>query len=81
MYYSSVAVRLFHLLTYSLSPLTRSRKELAHAQLVSEVLSQLVGRFKPDVSLIKRRIEDLIARDYLERPDDEDGPSMYRYVA
>ena len=59
----------------------RSRKELSHAQLVSEVLSQLTGRFRPEVSLIKHRIEDLINRDYLERPDNEDAPGLYRYVA
>lgn len=60
---------------------TRSRKTLSHAQLVSEVLAQLVGRFKPEVTLIKKRIEDLIVREYLERPDDEDSPGTYRYVA
>jgi cullin 3 len=64
-------------LTYTI----RSRKELNHSQLVSEVLTQLVGRFKPEVSLIKKRIEDLIVREYLERPDEEDAPSTYRYVA
>ena len=65
-----------------LTPFTfRSRKELSHAQLVSEVLSQLSSRFKPEVSLIKKRIEDLIVREYLERPDEEDAPSKYRYVA
>lgn len=61
--------------------LCRSRKELSHSQLVSEVLSQLAARFKPEVSLIKKRIEDLIVRDYLERPDEEGAPSTYRYVA
>ena len=59
----------------------RSRKELPHSQLTSEVLSQLSGRFKPEVSLIKKRIEDLIAREYLERPDEDGSPSLYRYVA
>ena len=63
------------------SSLCRSRKELGHSQLVSEVLQQLSGRFKPEVSLIKQRIEDLISREYLERPDDEDTPGIYRYVA
>lgn len=61
--------------------LVRSRQLLSHGQLVSEVLAQLSSRFKPDVALIKHRIEDLISRDYLERPDDEETPGMYRYVA
>lgn len=68
---------MFQLLTYW----TRARKELSHSQLVSEVLSQLVGRFKPEVTLIKKRIEDLIVREYLERPDEDGAPSMYRYMA
>ncbi|KAH6898409.1 Cullin [Thelonectria olida] len=59
----------------------KSRQKLAHPQLVSEVITQLVGRFKPEVSLIKKRIEDLIAREYLERPDEEGSPSLYQYVA
>lgn len=65
----------------NLTLFTRSRKTLSHAQLVSEVLAQLVGRFKPEVTLIKKRIEDLIVREYLERPDDEESPGTYRYVA
>lgn len=59
----------------------RSRRELGHTHLVNEVLSQLAGRFKPDVGLIKKRIEDLISREYLERPDEVGAPSMYRYLA
>ncbi|KAL6868544.1 Cullin [Trichoderma novae-zelandiae] len=59
----------------------KARKEVSHSQLLGEVLSQLAGRFKPDVPMIKRRIEDLIVREYLERPDEEGAPSMYRYVA
>lgn len=59
----------------------RARKELSHGQLVSEVVAQLAGRFKPEVSLIKKRIEDLLVREYLERPDEEGAPMTYRYVA
>ncbi|PTB65433.1 Cullin-domain-containing protein [Trichoderma citrinoviride] len=59
----------------------KARKELSHSQLLGEVLSVLAGRFKPDVPMIKRRIEDLIVREYLERPDEEGAPSMYRYLA
>lgn len=59
----------------------RSRRELSHTQLVSEVLSQLAARFKPEVPFIKRRIEDLISREYLERADEDDAPSVYRYMA
>ncbi|KAG5981422.1 hypothetical protein E4U55_002955 [Claviceps digitariae] len=70
-----------HIVDAAIVRIMKARKELSHSQLVSEVLSQLVGRFKPEVSLIKKRIEDLIVREYLERPDEEEAPSMYRYVA
>ncbi|KAI6783772.1 Cullin [Emericellopsis cladophorae] len=70
-----------HVVDAAIVRIMKSRKELSHAQLVSEVLNVLVGRFKPDVSLIKKRIEDLITREYLERPDEDGAPSTYRYVA
>ena len=34
---------------------------------------------QPDFKAIKKRIEDLISRDYLER--DKENPNLYRYVA
>lgn len=34
---------------------------------------------QPDFKAIKKRIEDLIARDYLER--DKDNPNTFRYLA
>ncbi|KAF2173429.1 hypothetical protein M409DRAFT_61841 [Zasmidium cellare ATCC 36951] len=58
----------------------KSRKELAHAQLLNETISVLSSRFKPDVNMIKKRIESLIEREYLERMEDAPVPS-YKYVA
>jgi cullin 3 len=46
---------------------------------MSEVLSQLSSRFVPDVNMIKRRIESLIDREYLERV--EEDPPTYGYIA
>eukprot|EP00879_Flechtneria_rotunda_P010711 GHRR01011193.1.p1 GENE.GHRR01011193.1~~GHRR01011193.1.p1 ORF type:complete len:707 (+),score=276.31 GHRR01011193.1:915-3035(+) len=57
----------------------KSRKVLQHQQLVLEVVQQLSRMFKPDFKLIKKRIEDLIARDYLER--DKDNPQLFKYLA
>jgi len=34
---------------------------------------------QPDFKAIKKRIEDLITRDYLER--DKDNANMYKYLA
>mmetsp|Transcript_2969 Transcript_2969/g.13408 ORF Transcript_2969/g.13408 Transcript_2969/m.13408 type:complete len:748 (+) Transcript_2969:241-2484(+) len=57
----------------------KSRKVLPHQQLVLEVVQQLTKMFKPDFKIIKKRIEDLIARDYLER--DKDNPNVFKYMA
>ncbi|XP_059648664.1 cullin-1-like isoform X2 [Cornus florida] len=57
----------------------KSRKVLGHQQLVMECVEQLSRMFKPDFKAIKKRIEDLITRDYLER--DKDNPNMFRYLA
>ncbi len=57
----------------------KSRKVLQHTQLVMEVNQQLCKMFKPDLKLIKKRIEDLIQREYLER--DKDNPNTFKYLA
>ncbi|KAI9911882.1 hypothetical protein PsorP6_009299 [Peronosclerospora sorghi] len=56
----------------------KARKTLQHQQLISEVLSQLAF-FKPNLKVIKRRIEALIDREYLER--DPELANTYRYLA
>lgn len=57
----------------------KSRKVLGHQQLVMECVEQLSRMFKPDIKAIKKRIEDLITRDYLER--DKDNANTFRYLA
>ncbi|XP_042444738.1 cullin-1-like isoform X1 [Zingiber officinale] len=56
----------------------KSRKVLNHQQLITECVEQLKV-FKPDLKLIKKRIEDLINREYLER--DSENLNLYRYLA
>ncbi|KAI7747697.1 hypothetical protein M8C21_029035, partial [Ambrosia artemisiifolia] len=53
----------------------KSRKTLGHQQLVSECVEQLGRMFKPDFKAIKKRIEDLITREYLER--DKENPNVF----
>ncbi|KAH9259759.1 hypothetical protein BASA81_002181 [Batrachochytrium salamandrivorans] len=56
----------------------KSRKRLNHNLLVSEVVNQL-RHFKPLPKTIKKKIEHLIERDYLERDDTEQN--VYKYLA
>uniref|UniRef100_A0A0D3BLI0 Cullin family profile domain-containing protein n=1 Tax=Brassica oleracea var. oleracea TaxID=109376 RepID=A0A0D3BLI0_BRAOL len=64
----------------SLVRIMKSRKVLPHQQLVSECVEQLINRmFKPNIKMIKKRNEDLISRDYLER--DTENPKTFKYVA
>ena len=58
----------------------KQRKELTHQQLVAETVSQLAAQFKPDIAMIKKRIESLIEREYLERIEERE-PQAYRYLA
>jgi cullin 3 len=57
----------------------KARKTLMHGELILEVTKQLQNRFMPSPSLVKKRIENLIEREYLERADDNRG--VYRYLA
>jgi len=63
----------------SIVRIMKSRKVLSHQQLVMECVEQLGRMFKPDFKAIKKRMEDLITREYLER--DKDNPNMFRYLA
>lgn len=49
----------------------KARKRMSHANLVSEVTEQLKSRFLPSPTIIKKRIEGLIEREYLARTSDD----------
>uniref|UniRef100_A0A672MR20 Cullin-4A n=1 Tax=Sinocyclocheilus grahami TaxID=75366 RepID=A0A672MR20_SINGR len=55
----------------------KMRKTLSHNLLVSELYNQLKFPVKP--ADLKKRIESLIDRDYMER--DKENPNQYHYVA
>lgn len=57
----------------------KTRKTLQHRDLVVECTKQLQSRFLPSPELIKKRIESLIERDYLERS--KKSRSTYNYLA
>ena len=68
-----------HLLEASIVRIMKARKVLNHNDLVAEVTKQLSGRFVPPPQFVKKRVESLIEREYLER--DEADRRVYRYMA
>jgi hypothetical protein len=68
-----------HILDSAIVRIMKNRKVMRHMQLTSEVIEQVQARFKPTSSDIKKRIESLIAQEYLER--DENERSQYKYLA
>ncbi|XP_019185705.1 PREDICTED: cullin-3A-like [Ipomoea nil] len=57
----------------------KSRRVLDHNNIVTEVTKQLQSRFLPNPVVIKKRIESLIEREFLER--DKTDRKLYRYLA
>jgi len=57
----------------------KSRKTMEHNNLMSEVTSQLSNRFMPNPLIVKKRIESLIEREYLERNISD--RKLYNYLA
>jgi cullin 1 len=62
----------------SIVRIMKARKTLRHQELVAEVLNQM-SFFNPDARTIKKKIESLIEREYLER--NTDNPGIYNYLA
>eukprot|EP00474_Spongospora_subterranea_P009663 CRZ10121.1 hypothetical protein [Spongospora subterranea] len=63
----------------SIVRILKARRTIEHSLLIAEVHKQLQTKFKAEPSLIKRRIEALIEREYLER--DKDDRRTYHYLA
>jgi cullin 3 len=57
----------------------KARRVLDHNNIVAEVTKQLQTRFLPNPVVIKKRIESLIEREFLER--DKVDRKLYRYLA
>ncbi|SCV99845.1 LAFE_0B03774g1_1 [Lachancea fermentati] len=56
----------------------KARRKLTHATLVNECIAQSHQRFNAKVSLIKKAIDNLISKEYLQRCDDGES---YEYLA
>ncbi|CAM6083869.1 unnamed protein product [Calypogeia fissa] len=63
----------------SIIRIMKSLKVLPYQQLLNNCIEQLEAKFKPDLKVMKRIIEDLISREFLER-DTEDA-TIFKYVA
>jgi len=68
-----------HMIEATLVKVMKSRKRLSHNDLITEATKILSNKFIPDVTVIKKRIEGLIEREYLER--DKDDRKFYKYLA
>ena len=66
-----------HVLDAAVVRIMKTRKKLNHNELISEIFNQI--KFPAETSSIKKRIESLIDREYIER--DEQDYSMYNYLA
>ncbi|KAG5458848.1 MAG: Cullin protein neddylation domain-containing protein, partial [Olpidium bornovanus] len=56
-----------HMVEAAIVRVMKARKTMDHNNLVAEVTRQLQARFQPNPAMIKKRIEALIEREYLER--------------
>ena len=50
----------------------KGRKKLKHVHLVEEVITQVRSRFPPKIADIKKNIDALMEKDYIERLDNDE---------
>ncbi|KAM7190732.1 Cullin-1 [Rhypophila sp. PSN 637] len=60
------------LLQSAIVRIMKARKHMKHSVLVSETINQIRGRFVPKIGDIKKCIEILLDKEYLERLDDDE---------
>ncbi|EFA79173.1 cullin C [Heterostelium album PN500] len=68
-----------HQIEASIVRIMKARKTMDHSNLISEVIKQLQSRFVPNPIIVKKRIESLIEREYLERSKQD--RKQYIYMA
>lgn len=68
-----------HQIEAAIVRIMKARKTMEHSLLISETTAQLSSRFMPNPQIIKKRIESLIEREYLERSKTD--RKIYNYLA
>ena len=68
-----------HMVEATIVKVMKTRRKIEHNALIAEATKILCSKFNPDPSMIKKRIESLIDREYMER-DNEDR-RFYKYIA
>jgi cullin 3 len=68
-----------HMVEATIVKVMKARRKLEHNALIAEATKILSQKFNPDPSMIKKRIESLIEREYMER--DTDDRRFYKYIA
>ncbi|XP_057856922.1 cullin-1 [Cryptomeria japonica] len=68
-----------YLIDCAIVNIMKKEKLLPYQQLQSECVERLKKDFKPDFRAIKKRIDEMINKEYLER--DKDDHSMFKYLA
>jgi len=67
-----------HQMDAAIVRIMKARRQYRVQELVGEVNTQLNSRFQPDPKQIKKRVECLIAQEYLERDEEDRNQLLYK---
>ena len=68
-----------HMVEATIVKVMKTRRKIEHNALIAEATKILSQKFNPDPTMIKKRIESLIDREYMER--DSEDRRFYKYIA
>ena len=68
-----------HMVEATIVKVMKARRKIEHNALIAESTKILSQKFNPDPTMIKKRIESLIDREYMER--DTEDRRFYKYIA